>query len=173
MSKKTLWPALFLFVLSLPFVLQGQVLDEKLMILKPMIGKTWEGTLRSPDGQKEFKTAQRMEVVWNGSVLKYTGSVPDLDDHFEGFVYWDPETKRIAFFMAHSKGVIKTGTVSGEEGRITFSGRILFPERQFDFRNTFEFPSEGVMIDRWSQNAFGPWQPGHVIEFKAKGDRSS
>jgi len=23
------------------------------------------------------------------------------------------------------------------------------------------------MTDRWFQNAFGPWRPGHVITFKA------
>jgi hypothetical protein len=173
MSKKSLFAAVVFFALSLPSVLRGQALDEKLILLKPMVGTTWEGTLKSPDGRQEFKTVQRLDAVWNGSVLRYTGSVPDLNDRFEGFVYWDPEANRIAFFIAHSKGVIKRGTVSGEDGIITFRGRILFPERQFDFRNTFEFPSEGIMIDRWFQNAFGPWQPGHVIEFKAKGDRPS
>ena len=170
MSKRRPWPAAILIVLALPSVMKGQDLDKKLNILKPMIGQTWEGTLKSPDGRQEFKTVQRMDVIWNGSVLKYTGSVPDLDDHFEGFVYWDPEAERIAFFIAHSKGVVKTGTISGDDGIITFRGRILFPERQFDFKNTFEFPSDGVMIDRWFQNAFGPWQPGHVIEFRVKED---
>jgi hypothetical protein len=26
-------------------------------------------------------------------------------------------------------------------------------------------PGGCMMIDRWFQNAFGPWRPGHVIEF--------
>jgi hypothetical protein len=23
------------------------------------------------------------------------------------------------------------------------------------------------MVDKWFQNAFGPWRPGHVVNFKA------
>jgi hypothetical protein len=48
---------------------------------------------------------------------------------------------------------------------VTVQGKVVFPDRTFDYKNTFEFMPDGKMIDRWFQNAFGPWQPGHVVEF--------
>jgi hypothetical protein len=58
--------------------------------------------------------------------------------------------------------------VSVENGVLTVRGTIAFPERTFDFKNTFEFAAEGKMIERWFQNASGSWQPGHVVEFVEK-----
>jgi len=55
--------------------------------------------------------------------------------------------------------------VSIKEGLLSIEGRISFPERTFDFRNTLEITPDGKMIDRWYQNAFGPWLTGHIIEF--------
>ena len=34
-------------------------------------------------------------------------------------------------------------------------------KQSYDFKNTFTFVSATEMIDKWSQNAFGPWRPGH------------
>jgi hypothetical protein len=48
------------------------------------------------------------------------------------------------------------------------AGQISFPERTFEFRNTFEFAAGGKMTDRWFQNAFGSWRAGHVIELTAE-----
>jgi hypothetical protein len=56
-------------------------------------------------------------------------------------------------------------TVEMEEGLVTMEGTIAFPDRRFDFKNTFEVRADGVLVDRWYQNAFGGWRPGHVIEY--------
>lgn len=55
-----------------------------------------------------------------------------------------------------------------EQGVLTIQGTISFPERSFEYRNTFDVTPEGKLIDRWFQNAFGPWRPGHVVELTAK-----
>ncbi len=73
--------------------------------------------------------------------------------------------EKITVVIVHSSGVFKKGFIEIEDGLLTMKGKISFPDRTFDFKNTFEFPSDGKMIDKWYQNAFGSWRPGHVIEF--------
>jgi len=80
---------------------------------------------------------------------------------------WAPVEKPT--FLARLKDSRRLGGyVVFEQGVLTVQGVITFPDRTFEYGNTFEFTLEGKMIDRWFQNAFGPWRPGHVIEFAEK-----
>ncbi len=90
----------------------------------------------------------------------------------EGYFYWDDIAGKIAFFFIESGGVFNTGFVSADSNVITIEGKMTWPiqfnpevMQSYDFKNSFEFTDDGKMIDKWFQNAFGPWQPGHVIEF--------
>jgi ubiquinone/menaquinone biosynthesis C-methylase UbiE len=140
-------------------------LSANLEVLKPLVGKNWVGEMKLPDGGRSVKTDRRFEAVWDGAVVKYTASAPEMASFSEGFFYWDVAAGKVAVFIVSSRGVVQHGTVSVEQGLLTVQGTIAFPERTFEYKNTFEFLSEGKMIDRWFQNAFGPWRPGHVIEF--------
>jgi hypothetical protein len=143
----------------------GQTLSDHLKILEPLVNRHWVGEMKSPDGSRMFKTDQKFQVVWDGSVVKYTGSIPEIDSFSEGYFYWDLKAQKVAVFILSSRGIVRQGTVSVENGVVTVQGKVVFPERTFDYKNTFEFTPDGKMIDRWFQNAFGPWQPGHVVEF--------
>lgn len=149
------------------FTQSTQSLDEKLKILEPMLNKIWEGELKSPDGTMAYKTVQKYEMMWEGKAIKYTSSIPELKSYSEGYFYWDRDEEKIAVIIINTNGIYNKGYVSIEEEKITIRGKINFPERSFDFRNSFEFLSENKMIDRWFQNAFGPWQNGHVVELTA------
>jgi hypothetical protein len=146
----------------------GQDLSKNLKILEPLVNRQWTGEMMSPEGGRLLKTDRNFHVVWDGSVVKITASVPEINSFSEGYFYWDREARQVAVFILSSRGVIERGTVSVEQGLLTVQGKIVFPERTFDFKNTFEFTPDGKMIDRWFQNAFGPWRPGHVVEFVEK-----
>ena len=127
--------------------------------------------MKSPDGSRTFKTDRNFQVIWDGSVVKYTASIPEIDSFSEGHFYWDREAKKVAVVILSTRGVIQRGTVSVENGVLTVQGTMVFPDRTFDYKNTFELSPDGKMIDRWFQNAFGPWQPGHVVEFMREKSR--
>jgi len=146
----------------------GLTLSENLRILEPLVDKYWVGEMKAPDGSRTFKTDQNFQVVWDGSVVRYTGSIPEIDSYSEGHFFWDREAQKVAVVIFSTRGVVRRGTVSVENGVVTVQGKIVFPDRTFDYKNTFEFTPDGKMIDRWFQNAFGPWQPGHVVEFIEK-----
>ena len=164
--KSFLLFAISVILIFLAFESPGycQTVNENLKILEPLLNKKWVGELKSPDGSASFKTSQEFTLIGNGSVAKYIGIVLGLNSISEGYFYWDRDEKKVALFIIDGKGGYRNGFVSIEEGLITIKGVVNFPERKFDYKNTFEMTADGKMIDRWFQNAFGPWQPGHVVE---------
>ncbi len=156
--------------------LQAKSLDSHFTILKPFLNKHWVGTLKSPDGSKEFRVNRRYESILNGKAIKCVKENADLNNYGEGYFYWNDLKKKISFLFIENNGVFLTGEVEVEKNTITIKGRITWPEKKpppfqqsFEFKNTFEFIQDGKMIDRWSHNAFGQWRPGHMIEFRVLG----
>jgi rhodanese-related sulfurtransferase len=147
----------------------SRIPSDPLKILEPLVNRHWVGEMKSPDGSRTFKTDRNFQAIRDGSAVRYTASIPEIDSFSEGYFYWDREAQKVAVLVLSSRGVVERGTVSIENGVLTIQGTMAFPERTFDFKNTFEFTADGKMIDRWFQNASGPWQPGHVVEFKEQG----
>jgi len=150
-------------------------IDARLEPLRPLLGKTWRGSLASPDGTHSYVVVRRFEPVAGGKVIKITKENPDLGGRGEGFLYWDDVTKRIRLFFIEESGVFLEGSVTSDGKVITFEGTMTWPnpppnpavKQRYEFRNTFEMRSDTTMLDSWFQDAFGPWRPGHVIEFAA------
>lgn len=151
--------------LAFQFSTSGQTSNENLKILEPLLCEKWIGDMKSPDGTQTFKVSLSYEMIWNGEAVKYSRSNPERNTFTEGYFYWDVEEKKIVFLSVSNKGRSSKGYVSIEERKITIQGSATIQNRAFDYKNTFEFTSDGKMIDRWFQNASGTWQPGHVIEF--------
>ncbi len=146
-------------------------LSEPLEILRPLINKQWVGGFVDPVSRKTCENIQRFEAIWGGTVIKYTYSISDINTFAEGYFYWNRETKQLEAFILHSSSVVQRGVVTLEEGVITLKGSMIFPDRTFEFRNTFEFKDENTMVDRWFQNAFGPWRAGHVVTLTARNEK--
>lgn len=159
--------ALFFLLLVLPARGSGQPLSQHLSILTPLVGKTWVGRMTSPDGRQAFTVERTFQPQWDGSVVRFSTSA-EIGSPSEGFYYWDRDAKQVAVFLVNARGVYQRGTVSAAGGIITVEGRISFPDRAFDYRNTFELRPDGTLVDRWFQNAFGDWRPGHVVELRPR-----
>jgi hypothetical protein len=159
----------------LPLIIAAQTLDPRLSPLAPLLNKEWRGTMKSVDGSPDLEVVCRFQAVGPGLVVKYGRRSTGREDFEEGYFYWDDIAKTIALFAVHSGGSFRTGSVTAEKGVLTIEGRMARPspppnaqvKQAYDFRNTFTFASADEMTDRWFQNAFGPWRPGHEIVFKA------
>jgi len=167
--------ALIVF-LALQIPLPGQALDLRLAILEPLLNKEWRGMMKAPDGSAEWEVVCTYKPILDGKAVKVARTSAAQNGLEEGTIYWDGPAGKVAFFSIHNSGVFSSGFVSVEKDLIVFEGRMTLPappptagiKQSFDFRNTFELVSESEMVDRWFQNAFGPWRPGHVISFRAK-----
>lgn len=169
-ARPTNWMACVALALALapPAYAEARDLPGNLSILAPLVGKTWTGRMTSPDGRQSWATERRFEVLWDGSAVRFVSSTPEIGASAEGFFYWDREAEKVAVLVVNSRGIHQSGTVTAKDGAITIEGRIVFPERAFGYRNTFTPAEDGKLVDRWFQNAFGDWRPGHVIELTAK-----
>lgn len=154
------------------YSINSQTLAERLSPIKPFLDKTWKGDLKSPEGEIISVEIRTFESLSDGKIIKAYIRNEGNSNRGEGYFYWDDIAKRIAFFFLESSGVFNTGFVSAENNIITIEGKMTWPaqsnpevKQSYDFKNTFEFTADGKMIDRWYHNAFGPWRPGHVIEF--------
>lgn len=155
-----------ILVLLLNIAAIAQNLDANFKILEPLLGKSWVGELKAPDGSASWKTTREFRALWDGTVIKYTSSTSEINSFAEGYFYWDRTEQKIAVLIVNNKGIYQKGFVTLEDSVITIKGTIAFPERTFEFKNTFEITADGKMIDRWFQNAFGSWRPGHVVELE-------
>ena len=158
----------------------SQEINKNLQILTPLINKSWEGKLKAPDGSAEFNVIRTFELMEKGNIIKCTNTNRDLGGYGEGYFYWDDLEKKIAYFFIENGGVFSKAFVTSENKTIIIEGKMTWPsqsnpqvKQSFDFKNTFEFTEEGKLIDKWFQNAFGPWRPGHTIEFAVKGEKSA
>jgi len=172
--RKRSWLASFL-LLAFAALVAAQSPDPHLAPFAPVVGKQWRGQLAAPDGSASFATECRFESVWEGRAIRLSRSTPALDSFEEGWIYWDDVAKKPAFFSIQSRGVVTLGFVTVEDRRFTFEGQMTWPtpppnpaiRQRYEIRNTLELTTATAMTDRWFQNAFGPWQPGHVIAFEA------
>jgi len=151
-------------------------IDPHLQFLRPLLGKTWRGELRSPDGARASTEIREFIPLDGGRVIRMTKINRELGSHGEGFLYWDDVRRVVGYFFIEDSGVFLTGEASGDERRVTLEGTMTWPsppprpdlKQSYDFRDTFEPLSETAMRDSWFHDAFGPWRPGHVIEFRSE-----
>lgn len=163
-------------MLSSPSItIYKQEFNNNLKTLRPLINSIWEGKLKSPDGTTEFTVLREYVLMDGGNVIKCTKLNEDLGGYGEGYLFWDDISEKIAFFFIENSGVFNRGFVTACENTISIEGNMTWPtqanpqiKQSFDFKNTFEFSEDGIMTDRWFQNAFGPWRPGHSIKFQSK-----
>lgn len=162
-----------IFILAIVCIASNaQSLQERLNPLKPFLGRTWKGDLKAPNGELISVSVRNFESIADGKVIKIIKKSEGKSDWGEGCFYWNDIEKKIAYFFIEGAGVFQTGFVKVENNAITIEGTMTWPtqmnpqvKQSYEFKNTFEFTSDGKMIDKWFMNAFGPWQPGHVIEF--------
>jgi hypothetical protein len=166
--------------LALPLGLPGQTLHRELAPLEALLDKDWRGLMKAPDGTADWEVVCVFRALWDGKAVRYTRTVAELKSSEEGTIYWDDMAKKIAFFSIQSNAAHSSGFLTVEKNVISFEGKLTWPapppepgvKQAFDFRNTFELVSDSEMVDRWFQNAFGPWRPGHRILLKAQEKRA-
>ena len=140
-------------------------LRKELEILKPFVGKTWVSEDTHPSGQMKLHFSRRFETMHDGKILKIHGECKELNSRTDGYYYYDPDKKEIAFLWLTSNGNITVGNVKEEDGKILAYGYGIFPDRKLEFRNFYEFTSDGKYHDDFFRYEDGEWKAGHSRVF--------
>lgn len=174
MKARLFIPAFVLLLLLRSFsLICAQDINPRLASFLPLAGKTWEGDLLSPDGEKISTVVLTFELFGKGNAVKIKRQSSRNGMVGEGFFYWNDVEAEIGFFFIEQSGVFQAGNVIWTGNTFTIEGIMTWPTKReqgakqaYDFKNTFELTPEENLIDRWFMNAFGPWLPGHVITFR-------
>lgn len=86
--------SLLALFLAMPAAAQAQTLSPDLAILAPVAGKTWVGRMTSPDGQQSFAIERTFQILWDGSVVKFS-TAAEVGSPSEGYYYWDREAEQV------------------------------------------------------------------------------
>jgi len=160
-----------LITLSLSMICLGQdatALRNELLILKQLVGKTWIAESKDPTGQMTLHNLLKFEPIHNGKVLRIYMECPELKFQSDGFYYYDPDKKEIAFLNLGSNGNFSAGNVKVEEGKILHYGYVTFSDYKLEFRNTYEITREGQLLDKWFSFEDKEWKAGHSRVFIVK-----
>jgi len=106
--KKALLLAVALSALAVPARTEP---NPKLSWFKPLLGKTWRGTL--PGGAVDV---HRFELILNGQVVRTIHSVNDGAYAGEALVYWDAEKQSIVSHYVTTGGFYTSATIRFENG---------------------------------------------------------
>jgi hypothetical protein len=119
------------------------VLRKELDILKPLVGKTWICEMTDPSGRQTLHMLRRYEPMHDGKILKIYQECRELNSQMDGYYYYDPDKKEIAFLTLTNNGNIMIGNVKEEDGKILSYGHVIFSDKKLEFKNTYELTSKG------------------------------
>jgi len=143
-------------------------LRPELALLKPLVGITWVCEDKNPSGQMTLHMTMTYEPIHGGKTLRHFQETQELKNRNDGYVYYDPDKKEIAFLFLNSNGNISVGNMREENGKILKYGYAIFPDQKLEFRNTLEITSDGRLIDQYFSFEAGEWKPGHSRTYTVK-----
>ena len=145
----------------------AQTLDEKLKILMPLIGHSWEGHFQDTSGEARPTIAMSLEPMLEGKAVRLVSGGSGMTR--ENIYYWDPEKKHICFVALTSNGWVSTGIAYAEGSIIVTIGRQVGPDgTEREAKNTWEPTLDGKIVARGYSKEIDDWKPGHIIVFVAK-----
>ena len=133
--------------------------------LDPLIGGEW--VCVSWDGEApKHQQVLRWEKILGGDAIRETMEKPEIDFCREGLIYWDSEQECVASLVITNNGLRGQATVSWEEGKSTWIGKVAGPTgRNMKQKETLEI----LAADRLRLVSFNPtdegWVQRHVLEY--------
>ncbi len=159
---KTIGLSFLLAVLSLNFCYsQQKILREELEILEPFTDKIWVSEDVHPDGKTMLHHSREWKSGHQGRLIYITQKCEELGSLTEGYIYYNPDSRRIELFTLTSNGNITTGTMSAEGCILKVNGTLIMKDRKLEYKNTYEITPEGSIIDRYFRLENGEWKAGH------------
>lgn len=160
-NMKNLIIIAFVLIQGLCFGQNGNTLRKELDILKPFVGKTWVCEMKDPSGKNTLHFLRQFEQMHNGKIVKFYQECKELKNQADGYYYFDPDKKSIAYIILTNNGNITIGNVKEENGKIIEYGYCIFSDRKLEFKDIYEITSNGSITDNYFRIENGEWKAGH------------
>jgi len=150
-----------LFLTSFCQVQNEKPMREEMKFLEPITGKSWHCEDVHPVMQQKLHLSFMLEPMHNGKILKISRYCDELNNHTDGYCYYDPMKKEIAIISLNSNGNYSKGYIIPDEGKILVYGQTVFPDKTIEFKNTLEINSDGKLEDKYFWFDGEKWNAGH------------
>jgi len=102
-------------VLALAAAVSGEM-NVHLEPLRPLLGRTWRGSLPGGSSEKPVVDVSRYELALSGQAVRVRHSVNDGDYAGESFIVWDQGKRSLVYFYFTTAGFYTTGTFRADDG---------------------------------------------------------
>lgn len=93
-------------------------MNPRLAPLRPLLGKTWRGSIEKPGSGKPLVDVQRWELALNGQAVRVLHSINDGEYGGESLIVWDKQKQGLAFWYFTTAGFYTTGAFEVENGAL-------------------------------------------------------
>jgi len=93
-------------------------INKRLEPLRPLLGRTWRGSIEKPGSGKPLVDVQRWELALNGQAVRILHSINDGEYGGESIIVWDKQKQSLAFWYFTTAGFYTTGAFEVEDGAL-------------------------------------------------------
>lgn len=142
-------------------------LDPHLEPLRPLIGKTWKGSLTNSTPEKPVTDVMRWERALNGKAIRSLHSINDGAYGGETIFMWDETKKELRYHYFTTAGFMTVGSVTFNDGDI-ITHEVVAGESggTTEVRGTSKFGKDGSFHVATEHLKDGKWKPGHEVTYR-------
>ena len=140
-------------------------LDPHLEPLRPLLEKTWKGTLKSSKPDKPTVDVMRWERALNGKAVRVLHSINDGAYGGETLVVWDESKKALTTHYFTTAGFTTKGTITFEEKKI-LTHEVTSGSSVNEVKATSQFKPDGTFHVKSEHLKNGQWEPGHEVIYQ-------
>ncbi|HEU0008347.1 MAG TPA: hypothetical protein VFT34_00875 [Verrucomicrobiae bacterium] len=142
-------------------------LDPRLEPLRPLLEKTWKGTLKSSTPEKPLVDVARWERALNGKAVRILHSVNDGAYGGESLVTWDDAKQSVVYHYFTTAGFMTTGTMSFKDGKVKTHEVVQGKSDGVkEVRGESELRADGTLGVKTEHLKNGEWSAGREVVYR-------
>jgi hypothetical protein len=142
-------------------------LNPHLVVLEPLLGKTWKGTFKNSTPDKPIVDIQHWERALNGKAVRQVHSINNGAYGGETMFIWDEKKQTVAYYYFTTEGFMTTGTLQVKDGHIVTSEQVSGDaDGVTEVRGTSEIQPDGRFHVKAEYLKNGQWVTGHEVTYQ-------
>jgi len=141
-------------------------LIEQLLPFKPLLDKTWKGTIQNPGSQTPKINVTHWERALNGRAIRVLHSINNGELGGETIIVWDPQKKGLVFFSFTTAGFFTQGTITAENNQFIGHEYVTGDQSGItEVKSIGEILPGGKLRSTTKYFKNGQWVDGRVIDY--------
>jgi hypothetical protein len=142
-------------------------LNPHLEALRPLLGKTWKGTLNGSKPENPTIDIAGWERALNGQAVRLLHSINQGAYGGETLFVWNSKTQTVEYFYFTTAGYMTTGTMAAKDGKIETHEKVQGDAGGVtEVRGTSELLPGGKFHVKAEYLKNGQWALGHEVTYQ-------